>query len=147
MLVGGINGDPILSDVFDTRGGLNVPKQDVEASGISLLAEWRVNDQYTFKAILADRDDSTFSPIDFDSLPTQDLDVPVNYENEQFSAELQLLYSGDRLNGIAGFYYLDANAFNDFDVLLAELGAVLGLPGLNANTIGDVDTEHMVGIC
>lgn len=141
VLVGGINGDPVLSDVFDTRGGLNVPKQDVEASGISLLAQWRMNDQYTFKAIFADRDDSTFSPIDFDSLPTQDLDVPVNYENEQFSAELQLLYSSDRLNGVAGFYYLDANAFNDFDVLLAELGDVLSLPGLNANTIGDVDTS------
>ena len=141
LLVGGINGDPILSDVFDTRGGLNVPNQDVKSSGVSLLSQWELNDRYTLKAILASRSDSTFSPIDFDSLPTQDLDVPVNYENEQLSGELQLLYSGDRLNGVAGFYYLDANAFNDFDVLLAELGAVLGVPGFNANTVGDVDTD------
>jgi iron complex outermembrane receptor protein len=141
LLVGGINGDPILGDVFDTRAGLNVPKQDVESYGVSLLGQLAISDQYTLKAILASRSDSTFSPIDFDSLPTQDLDVPVNYENDQFSGELQLLYSGDRLNGVAGFYYLDANAFNDFDVLLAELGDVIGLPGLNANTIGDVDTQ------
>ncbi len=128
------SGDPILADVFDTRAGLTVPVQRVEASGVSLLAEWTLNDRFTVKNILASRDDETFSPIDFDSLPVDDLDVPVNYENEQFSEELQLLYTGDRLNGIAGFYYLDANAFNEFDVILGSLG-------LNANTLGDVDTE------
>ena len=134
LMVGGVSGDPILPDVFDTRAGLTVPVQSVEASGISLLTEWTLNDSWMIKNILAARDDETFSPIDFDSLPSPDLDVPVNYENEQFSEELQLLYSGDRLNGIAGFYYLDANAFNEFDVILGSLG-------LNANTLGDVDTE------
>ena len=134
LMVGGVSGDPILPDVFDTRAGLTVPVQSVEASGISLLTEWTLNDSWMIKNILAARDDETFSPIDFDSLPSPDLDVPVNYENEQFSEELQLLYSGDRLNGVAGFYYLDANAFNEFDVILGSLG-------LNANTLGDVDTE------
>jgi iron complex outermembrane receptor protein len=137
LLVGGINGDPILDDVFDTRGGLDVPKQDVEMSGVSFLAEWEINDQFTAKAIVADREDETWSPIDFDSLPTDDLDVPVVYKNEQFSTELQLLYNGDRLSGVMGYYFLDANAFNDFDVILNQLGT----DGLNANTVGDVDTE------
>lgn len=141
LMVGGINGDPILDDVFDTRGGLNVPNQDVESSGLAFLAEWELSDRYTFKAIVADREDETWSPIDFDSLPTDDLDVPVVYKNEQFSTELQLLYSGDRLNGVMGFYYLDANAFNDFDVVLGPTGDLIGLPGLNANTVGNVDTE------
>jgi len=141
LMVGGINGDPILDDVFDTRGGLSVPNQDVEMSGVSFLAEWEINDQYTFKAIVADREDDTWSPIDFDSLPTNDLDVPVNYTNEQFSSELQLLFSGDRLNGVMGYYFLDANAFNEFDVVLGPTGDLIGLPGLNANTFGDVDTE------
>lgn len=137
LMVGGLSGAPILDDVFDTRGGLNVPNQDVESSGLSFLAEWELNDRYTFKAIVADRDDETWSPIDFDSLPADDLDVPVVYKNEQLSTELQLLFNGDRLNGVAGFYYLDANAFNDFDVILNQLG----LDGLNANTVGNVDTK------
>ncbi len=141
LLVGGISGAPVLSDVFDTRAGLDVPKQSVEASGTSLVAEWRVNDNWTVKNVLAYRDDETWSPIDFDSLPSDDLDVPVLYTNEQFSEELQLLYSGDRWNGVAGFYMLDANAFNEFDVVLGLLGPVIGLPGLNANTHGDVDTD------
>jgi iron complex outermembrane receptor protein len=141
LQVGAASGAPILDDVFDTRAGLNVPDQDVESSGISLLTEWDINESYTVKAILADRSDDTFSPIDFDSLPVQDLDVPVNYTNEQTSAELQLLYTGDKLNGILGYYYLDANAFNEFDVVLGQLGDLIGSPGLNANTLGDVNTD------
>ena len=141
LMVGGVSGAPILPDVFDTRAGLVVPVQSVEAKGASLLAEWTLNDRFMLKNILAYREDETWSPIDFDSLPVDDLDVPVVYTNEQFSEELQLLYSGDRLNGIVGFYYLDANAFNEFDVVLGPLGDLIGLPGLNANTLGDVDTE------
>ena len=132
---------PVLDNVFDTRGGLNVPKQEVEMSGISFLAEWEINDTLTAKAIIADREDETWSPIDFDSLAVDDLDVPVTYQNEQFSTELQLLYDGDRLSGVMGYYFLDANAFNDFDVVLGPTGDLIGLPGLNANTVGDVDTE------
>jgi iron complex outermembrane recepter protein len=141
LMVGGASGAPILDNVFDTRAGLNTPIQDVEAKGTALLAEWTLNDRFMLKNILAYREDQTASPIDFDSLPVDDLDVPVIYTNEQLSDELQLLYSGDRLNGVVGAYYLDANAFNEFDVILGQLGAVIGLPGLNANTLGDVDTN------
>lgn len=132
---------PVLGDVFDTRAGLNAVEQRVEAYGGSLVAEWDLNANWTIKNILAYREDESTSPIDFDSLPEADLDVPAIYENDQFSEELQFLYSSDRLNGLVGFYYLDANASTVFDVLLANTGAVLGLPGLNAQTFGDVGTE------
>ena len=141
LTVGNISGAPILDNVFDTRAGLELPVQSVKAKGISLLAEWELNDAWMLRNILASRDDENWSPIDFDSLPSADLDVPVIYENEQFSEELQLLFSGERWNGVAGFYYLDANASNEFDVILGNLGAAIGLPGLNAYTFGDVDTE------
>lgn len=136
-----VSNAPVLGDVFDTRAGLNVPKQSVESLGGALVAQWKLNDQWTLKNILAYRDDESFSPIDFDSLPVDDLDVPVVYDNEQFSEELQLLYEGERLSGIMGYYLLDASAFNTFDVVLGPLGALIGVPGLNANTFGDVDTE------
>ena len=42
---------------------------------------------------------------------------------------------------LVGFYYLDANASTVFDVLLGTTGDLLGLPGLNAQTFGDVNTE------
>lgn len=132
---------PVLGDVFDTRAGLNVVEQDAEGYGVSLVGEYFLNDNFTIKNILAYREDSSTSPIDFDSLPEADIDVPAIYENDQFSEEFQVLYSSDHLNGLVGFYYLDANASTVFDVLLDTTGQVLSLPGLNAQTFGDVGTE------
>lgn len=130
-------GFPVLDNVFDTRAGLNTPEQSVVARGVSVVSEWQATDNITFKNILGYRYDRSESPIDFDSLPLVDLDVPVIYENEQFSEEFQVLYESDRLNGLVGFYYLNANAFNEFDVLLFEQFG----PGVNSYSFGDVDTK------
>ncbi len=141
LTVSNLTGAPILDNEFDTRAGLNNPTQDVTAKGVSFLAEWAVTDTITIKNILAYREDESFSPIDFDSLPTVDLDVPAVNENDQFSEEFQVLYEGERLAGVVGFYYLDANAFTAFDVILGTTGDLLGLPGFNSFTLGDVDTK------
>ncbi|MEO1490192.1 MAG: TonB-dependent receptor, partial [Pseudomonadota bacterium] len=126
---------------FDTRAGLDVVDQEVEAYGGALNIALELTDTLTLKSITGYREDTSTTPIDFDSLPSGDLDVPAIYENDQFSQELQLLYEGDRLSGVFGFYYLNANAFTAFDVLLENTGALIGLPGLNAQTLGDVNTE------
>lgn len=141
LIPGQLTGAPVLDDVYDTRAGLNVVEQDVEAYGGSFLAEYQFSDEIQFRNILAYREDESTTPIDFDSLQSADLDVPAIYKNDQFSEELQMLYEGDRLSGVLGFYYLDANASTVFDVLLATTGDLLGLPGLNAQTFGDVATE------
>jgi iron complex outermembrane receptor protein len=136
-----LSGNTVLPNIYDTEAGLDNPKQSVKAKGVSFLVQWDISELVTLKNILASRDDETWSPIDFDSLPAVDLDVPVNYENDQFSEEFQILFTADRWNGIAGFYYLDANAYNAFDVILGQTGTLIGLPGLNAFTLGDVDTK------
>ncbi|WP_203291390.1 TonB-dependent receptor [Maricaulis parjimensis] len=138
---GAFSGAPVLDSVFDTRSGLNVVEQEVESEGLSLTAEWQINENWTVRNILSDRNDTSVTPIDFDNLPSGDLDVPAIYENEQFSEEFQLLYTGDRLSGVMGYFYLDANASTVFDVLLENTGTLIGLPGLNAQTFGDVDTK------
>ena len=141
LIPGQFSGAPVLDNVFDTRAGLNVPIQKVEAYGAALNATIDLNDNFTVKSITAYRKDKSDSPIDFDSLPTIDLDVPVRYRNDQFSQEFQLQYQSDRINGLIGVYYLNANAFNVFDVVLGTIGDLIGLPGLNAQTLGDVNTK------
>lgn len=136
-----LTGAPVLDNVYDTRAGLDVVDQEINAQGLSLSGDFQINDQWTFRSITAWREDTSTTPIDFDSLPSGDLDVPAIYENEQFSQEFQLVYTGERLNGIIGAYYLDAEASTVFDVLLANTGALIGLPGLNAQTFGNVNTE------
>jgi len=136
LIPGQLSGAPVLDDVFDTRAGLNIVDQEVEAYGGALNIAVEVSDTVTLKSITGYREDSSSSPIDFDSLPAVDLDVPAIYENQQFSQEFQLLYESDRLSGVLGFYYLDANAFTAFDVALFTT-----LNGLTAQTLGDVDTK------
>ncbi|MFN4019698.1 MAG: TonB-dependent receptor [Erythrobacter sp.] len=130
------SGAPVLDDVFDTRAGLNIVDQEVEAYGGALNIAIALSDTLTLKSITGYREDSSTSPIDFDSLPAIDLDVPAIYKNDQLSQELQLLYEGDRLSGVLGLYYLDANAFTAFDVALFTT-----LNGLTAQTLGDVNTK------
>lgn len=115
--------------------------QEVEAYGGALNIALELSDAITLKSITGYREDKSTTPIDFDSLPAADLDVPAIYNNDQFSQEFQLLYEGGKLNGVLGVYYLDANAFTAFDVALFTTGVLIGLPGLNAQTLGDVATE------
>ena len=136
LIPGAVSGAPVLDDVFDTRGGLNDPIQDIEAYGLAMNITANLTDSVTFRSISAWRKDDTATPIDFDALPAVDLDVPGLYLNEQISQEFQLLYEGDKLNGLVGFYYLDAKADTLFDVRLFTTVA-----GLTAFTQADVDTE------
>ncbi|MGV3731102.1 MAG: TonB-dependent receptor [Sphingopyxis sp.] len=128
-------GAPVLDDVFDTRGGLNDPKQEIEAYGLAMNVTAELSDTVTLRSISAWRKDKSATPIDFDALPAVDVDVPGFYFNEQISQEFQLLYEGDRLKGLLGFYYLDATADTLFDVRIFNTFA-----GLTAFTEADVDT-------
>ncbi|MDP5054254.1 MAG: TonB-dependent receptor [Congregibacter sp.] len=139
---GAFSGTPSPSSVFDTNAGASVlpttaginGNNQVEAEGWTASVDWNVSDTITLRSITAAREDFTESVIDFDSLASPDFDAPVVYDNEQFSQEFQLLWNTDRWNLVLGYYYLDAEASNDFDV-------VLGLLGVTAYTGGTVETD------
>lgn len=144
-----ISGTPVLDDVRDTTAGAAIlpttagigGRNNVESEGLHLSVDWQLSDSLTFRSITASREDFTESVIDFDSLASDDFDAQVIYDNEQFSQEFQLLYSTDRMNVVAGVYYLDSSASNDFDVVLGTLGRVAFGAPLTAFTGGVVDTE------
>ena len=137
LIPGLATGAPVLDDVFDARGGLDDPEQDIEAYGVSMNVSLELGDALTLRSISAFRKDDTATPIDFDALPAVDLDVPGLYLNEQISQEVQLLYdNGGALQGLLGFYYLDAKADTLFDVRIFTT-----VPGLTAFTQANVDTE------
>jgi iron complex outermembrane receptor protein len=127
---------PVLSNVYDTQGGLNDPIQKVRAGGTALHIEADLNEWLKFRSITAYRMDVGYTPIDFDATPRIDTDVPAIYRNHQTSQEFQLVLDNKKLQGVAGFYYLRAKAFDEFDVRLYT-----SLPGLTASTLGDVHTN------
>ncbi len=146
---GARSGTPVTDSVYDTYAGAAINastagidgRNKVEAGGVYGLIELKASDAVTLKSITAWRKDHTDSVIDFDSLAIDDFDAPVTYRNQQFSQELQLLYQGDRLNGVIGFYYLDAKAGNDFDVVLGQLGRLVYGAPLTSYTGGSVNTK------
>ncbi|MGZ8284851.1 MAG: TonB-dependent receptor [Allosphingosinicella sp.] len=145
LIPGLLSGAPVLGDVYDTRGGLVAPKQEIKAYGGAAHVDIEVSDAITLRNIMAYRRDRSATPIDFDALPAADVDVPAIYRNRQFSNEFQILLNTDKLNGVLGVYYLNANANNIFDVILGTTGTLLGLPGFTASTIGNVDTRTWAG--
>jgi iron complex outermembrane receptor protein len=136
LIPGLVSGAPVLANVFNSRGGLISPEQDVEAYGLAMNVSVDLTDALTLRSISAWRKDTSYSPIDFDALPAADVDVPGAYFNEQISQEVQLQIDAGPLSGLVGFYYLDASADTLFDVRLFTTVA-----GLTAFTNASVDTE------
>lgn len=126
----------LLSGDYDTLAGITtfgpIRRNKVEAKGGQLRIEWSPSEALKLQSITAYREDDSASPIDFDSTEPQTFDAPVDYQNDQFSQEFQLTYSSDRLTVVGGAYYLDANAFDAFDVVFTSVTSF---------TLGDVDTE------
>lgn len=131
-------GAPVLANVYDTRGGLVSPGQDVKAWGVSLFLEAKPVDGLTFRSITSYRKDDSSSPIDFDALPAVDVDVPAFYRNRQTSQELQMLVDTGPVHGLIGVYYLNAKALTQFDVRLFTT-----INGLTGFTEADISTETM----
>ncbi|MFL6674313.1 MAG: TonB-dependent receptor [Massilia sp.] len=141
LTVGRKSGAPILSNVYDTQGELTKAignDQEVRAYGFSALVEYTLNNEMTLKSITASRRDKSYAPIDFDALATLDFEVPALYKNRQFSQEFQLAYNGPRVQGVAGVYYIDANAYNKFDTILAN---PIAAANTSTFTSGNVDTK------
>ena len=135
LTTGRTSGAPILENVYDTRANLNLAlgkEQEVKAHGVAALVEYQLTENLTLKSVTASRKDTSYAPIDFDSLAVTDFHVPALYRNKQFSQELQATYTGDKIQGVAGVYYIDANAFNQFDTIVA---------GASVFTSGDIDTK------
>jgi iron complex outermembrane receptor protein len=137
LLPSAISGNSPLDNEFDTEAGIsNQPwslgGNSVIARGVQVMLDWQPAENWTVRSISAYRDDSSRAPIDFDSTAAPTMDVPAVYQNEQFSQELQVLYEGERWNFLAGAYYLDANAFDAFDVIFTSVASF---------TLGDIDTK------
>ncbi|MES2319066.1 MAG: TonB-dependent receptor [Pseudomonadota bacterium] len=143
LIVGRTSGAPILGNVYDTRANLTQAlgrDQEVKADGIAAMIEYTVSDKLTLKSVSAIRRDTSYAPIDFDSLAVTDFHVPALYKNKQFSQEFQATFTGEKIQGVAGVYYIDANAFNIFDTVL-NTPLPTGPFGTSTFTKGDIDTK------
>jgi iron complex outermembrane recepter protein len=134
-LTGPIPNGAVLDNEYDTRAGIG-DRNSVVTEGLSLLAQWQLNETITLKSITAGRRGETTTVIDFDNEPQPLLDIPATYDDQQFTQEFQLLYEGERLQGVLGVYYLDGEANNTFDTILGGVGLTIG-------SINNITTESL----
>lgn len=99
-----------LSDRYDVRNGMpNI--NDTELKGVSATVNWRPNDSWAFKYVVARRESDTETNIDFDTLPNKIADVKAFYSDQQTSHEIQANYDGGgRARGVFGVYKFDGRA-------------------------------------
>ncbi|MDQ3125688.1 MAG: TonB-dependent receptor [Pseudomonadota bacterium] len=130
-------GAGIQPSVYDTFAGIG-DENSVMSQGASATLQLELNDNWTFKSITAWREGDTDTVIDFDNTPAPTLDIPAYYADDQLTQEFQFLFDYDRIQGVAGFFYLDGHAEGAFDTVLGGAGIVIG-------TSGQVDTESWAG--
>ncbi|CAN5631334.1 TonB-dependent receptor [soil metagenome] len=95
---------PPLDDRYDVRSGMpNI--NDTLLYGASAGVNWRANDDWSFKYVLAKRQSSTETNIDFDTTPQPIADVKAFYRDQQVTNELQANFdAGGRVRGVVGLY-------------------------------------------
>ncbi|HEY6123758.1 MAG TPA: TonB-dependent receptor, partial [Steroidobacteraceae bacterium] len=109
------------------NGGTYQASSTLENRGVSLVADWDVNDTWSLKSITADRRLEWTGTRDADNTPLLILHTNYTSESKQFSQEFQALVDTDRLDGVIGVYYFDEDS-ND------RLLVPLGNPGTSYDT-------------
>ncbi|RZA33723.1 MAG: TonB-dependent receptor, partial [Lysobacteraceae bacterium] len=97
-------------DRYDIRSGMpNV--NDTEMKGAWATGNWRPNEDWAFKYVIAKRESDTETNIDFDTTPAPIADVKAFYSDSQVSNELQANYDGGgRIRGVTGLYWFSGDA-------------------------------------
>jgi iron complex outermembrane receptor protein len=109
---------PPLDDRYDIRSGMR-NLNNVETKGASATVNWRPNEDWAFKYVVAKRESDSLGNIDFDMTPAKIADVQGIYSDQQVSHELQANFdSGGRVRGVLGLYKFDGDAggaiYNNF---------------------------------
>jgi len=126
---------------YDVRNGMrNINNTDMK--GASATLNWHVNDDWSFKYVLARRESDTETNIDFDTTPVPMVDTRAFYNDKQTSQEIQLNFDGGgRARGVMGAYWFDGDAggrllsyfFNPVNPV-SILNPLLGETGGTVNT-------------
>ncbi|QIK97298.1 TonB-dependent receptor [Sphingomonas sp. HDW15A] len=112
--------------------------------GFSGTAAFELTDELTVKSITAYRNLKTDDYIDIDATQYEVGDVFVGVDQNQTSQEFQLLYSGERLNAVAGFYYLQERIESHQEAYADDLLGTFFGGGTFLRTVDDeLDTRSL----
>ena len=102
--------------------------QRLDHWGVSLTANWDLNDQFTLSSITAYRKLRPDLFIDIDASQAELGDVFVGLDQHQFSQEVQLKWDLGRFKGVVGVFYLNENVASHQEAFADDLFTFLGGP-------------------
>lgn len=111
--------------------------QKLDHWGVSGTINVDLGESVQLTSITAYRKLKTDFFIDIDATQFEIGDVFVGTRQNQFSQELQLKYSSDKLNGVVGVYYLNENVSSHQEAYADSLFAFAGAPITFLRTIDD----------
>ncbi len=122
------------SRIFDQKVAYSFnPISQNEDYGLSAQLDWDLSTELTLTSITAWRQFESFDEIDADFTDLDGLTDTNDADQEQFSQELRLTYTGERFNYVVGAYYFEQDlnssstlTFGDDTEFIA--GAFLGIP-------------------
>ena len=110
----GYRNSDLSANPYDSNSGqANQVIVSNEARGVSLTADFGINDQLAVKLIASDRSSEYRAGLDDDSFFNDVLSFPELGKADQRSYELQLNGDYDRLNFVAGLYQFEEDGSND----------------------------------
>lgn len=116
----------------------NGEDQELDHWGVSLLADWDINSEWSFKSITAYRELETDFFIDIDASEFELGDVFVGLDQEQFSQEFQFHYdNGGGFRSVIGLYYLTEDVPSTQAAFADDLLRLAGTPIDFLRTIED----------
>ncbi len=111
--------------------------QRLDHWGVSLTANWDLNDQFTLSSITAYRKLRPDLFIDIDATQAELGDVFVGLDQHQFSQEVQLKWDMGKFKGVLGVYYLNENVASHQEAFADDLFTFLGGPVTFTRLIDD----------
>ena len=111
--------------------------QRLDHWGVSLTANWELNDQFTLSSITAYRKLRPDLFIGIDATQAELGDVFVGLDQHQFSQEVQLKWDMGKFKGVLGVYYLNENVASHQEAYADDLFTFLGGPVTFTRLIDD----------
>lgn len=132
---------------FETRTTPSLPNStQLEHWGLSSNIALDVTPELTLRSITGYRELSTDDYVDIDATQLEIGDVFVGVDQNQFSQEFQLTYTGERLTAVAGVYYMREHIVSHQEAYADDLiGPLLGNPTFLRTIDDDLVTTSYAG--
>ncbi len=128
----------VTPDRFTVLGGDIPDSTAYEAFGMTLTAEWSISDKLSIKSLSGYRSGDQQINVDWDLTPSRIFRNEEDVDFDYYSQEIQFngLWFNDRLNWVAGLYYLNETPTERRDRVFAVF-----VPDVTQMQFRDLDTE------